>query len=82
MKISDAIASVGVIILLISFLLNLYKKLPTNSKLYGVLNFVGAAICCFAAYLVNFYPLVILEETWAVFGGWSLVTHATRVRQQ
>ncbi|MHB8209247.1 CBU_0592 family membrane protein [Mucilaginibacter sp.] len=73
MKISDIIASVGVIILLIAFLLNLYKKLPVTSSLYGLLNFVGAAICCFAAWLVSFYPFVILEGAWAVFGLLSLL---------
>lgn len=73
MKTSDIIASIGVIILLIAFLLNLYKKLPVTSMLYGVLNFVGAAICCFAAYLVDFYPFVILEGAWAFFGLLSLI---------
>ncbi len=48
MKISDIIASIGVIILLIAFLLNLYKKLPAESKTYALLNFIGAGT--FAAY--------------------------------
>jgi hypothetical protein len=68
MKISDFVASTGVIILLTAFLLNLYKRLPVTSKLYGTLNFVGAAICCFAAWLVSFYPFVILEGAWSIFG--------------
>jgi hypothetical protein len=73
MKLSDIIASTGVIILLIAFLLNLYKKLPSTSKLYALMNFVGAAICCFASYLVKFYPFVVLEGTWAVFGLLALI---------
>lgn len=72
MKISDIIASIGVITLLIAFLLNLYRKLPVTSTLYGLMNFVGAAICCFAAWMVSFYPFVILEGAWAVFGLLSL----------
>jgi hypothetical protein len=68
MKTSDIIASTGVIILLVAFLLNLYKRLPVTSWIYGTLNFVGAAICCFASYLVSFYPFVVLEGTWAIFG--------------
>jgi hypothetical protein len=64
MKISDIIASIGVIILLIAFLLNLYKKLPAESKTYSLLNFIGAGICCFASYMVKFYPFVILEGVW------------------
>lgn len=65
MKLSDIIASIGVIILLIAFLLNLYKKLPAESKTYGLLNLIGAGICCFASWMVSFYPFVILEGVWA-----------------
>jgi len=65
MKISDIIASIGVIILLIAFLLNLYNKLSSESKTYGLLNLIGAGICCFASWMVSFYPFVILEGVWA-----------------
>ena len=64
MKLSDIIASIGVIILLIAFLLNLYKKLPSDSKSYSLLNLMGAGICCFASWMVSFYPFVILEGVW------------------
>ncbi len=64
MKASDIIASIGVIILLIAFLLNLTKKLPTESKLYSFLNLIGAGTCCYASYIVNFYPFVVLEGVW------------------
>ena len=66
MKLSDIIASIGVIILLIAFLLNLYKKLSADSKAYALLNFIGAGICCSASYMIRFYPFVILESIWAI----------------
>jgi hypothetical protein len=47
MKGADILASIGVIILLIAFLLNLYKKLPAHSTVYKLLNFwalVSAAL--------------------------------------
>lgn len=72
MKTSDIIAFIGVITLLVAFLLNLYNKLPVTSRVYGLLNFGGAAVCCFAAWLVHFYPFVILEGAWAAFGLLSL----------
>jgi len=65
MKTSDILASIGVIILLVAFLLNLYKKLPAESKLYALLNFIGAGICGFSSYLISFYPFVVLESVWA-----------------
>jgi hypothetical protein len=67
MKTSDIIASLGVIILLVAFLLNLYKKISANSRLYCSLNFIGAALCGFSSYLISFYPFVILESIWAGF---------------
>ncbi|MDB5006110.1 MAG: hypothetical protein JWP45_503 [Mucilaginibacter sp.] len=65
MRVSDILASVGVIILLIAFLLNLYKKLPAQSKVYSFLNFIGAGICCLSSYLIRFYPFIVLEGVWA-----------------
>ncbi|MDB5114669.1 MAG: hypothetical protein JWQ79_161 [Mucilaginibacter sp.] len=67
MKPSDIIGSIGVIILLIAFLLNLYKKIPATSKPYCLMNFLGAAICGYSSYLISFYPFVILETIWAGF---------------
>ncbi len=65
MKTPDILASVGVIILLIAFLLNLYKKMPAQSTPYKLMNLVGAGICCFSSYLIQFYPFILLEGAWA-----------------
>jgi len=73
MKTSDIIASVGVIILLIAFLLNLFKKMESESKLYALLNFVGAGLCGYSSYLISFYPFVILEGIWAFVALLSLL---------
>lgn len=66
MKASDIIASVGVIILLIAFLLNLYKKLPAQSNSYKLMNFIGAGLNAYASYMVSFYPFIVLEVVWAL----------------
>jgi hypothetical protein len=65
MKLSDIVASIGVIILLIAFLLNLYKMISASSRVYGLMNLVGASLCCYASWMVRFYPFVILEGVWA-----------------
>lgn len=67
MKVSDVIASLGVIILLVAFLLNLYKKLEANSRAYCAMNFIGAAMCGISSYMISFYPFVVLEGIWAGF---------------
>lgn len=71
MKKSDIIASTGVIILLIAFVLNLFKVINSQSRLYSALNFIGAAICGYSSYLIEFYPFVVLESIWAAFGLYS-----------
>ncbi len=67
MKPSDIIASIGVIILLIAFLLNLYKRITVESRAYTAMNFLGASTCCFASFMIGFYPFVVLEGIWAAF---------------
>jgi hypothetical protein len=73
MKVSDIIASVGVIILLIAFMLNLMGKLSSESKAYKLMNFIGAGTCCYASYLVSFYPFVVLEGVWGTVALVSLL---------
>jgi hypothetical protein len=64
MKTPDILASIGVIVLLVAFLLNLYGKLPARNVYYKLLNFAGAGICCLSSYLIRFYPFVVLEAVW------------------
>lgn len=72
MRFPDILASIGVIILLIAFLLNLYRKLSAKDKLYALMNFVGAGICCYSSYLIKFYPFVVLEAVWSLVALLSL----------
>lgn len=71
MKQSDIIASVGVTILLVAFVLNLFKVINTQSRTYSALNFIGATLCGYSSYMINFYPFVVLESIWAAFGLYS-----------
>lgn len=64
MKLSDIIASLGVILLLVAFFLNLKKVLSTEHKLYSLLNIMGAGLCGISSYMISFYPFVILEGIW------------------
>jgi len=72
MKTPDLLASAGVIILLIAFLLNLYKRIPAQSAAYKLMNLVGAGVCCLSSYLIRFYPFVVLEGVWAIVALLSL----------
>lgn len=58
--------SIGVGLLLLAFFLNIFKKIAADSYVYILLNISGAAISGYASYLINYWPFVILEGTWAL----------------
>ena len=61
MNYSVIIGSIGVLLLLLAFILNLFKIIKTSSFIYSFLNFLGAGIACYASVLIDFIPFVILE---------------------
>ena len=73
MDYSILIGSVGVLLLLLAFILNLFNILKTSSFLYSFLNFLGAGIACYASVLIDFIPFVILEIFWALVGLWGMI---------
>ncbi len=70
---SVIIGSTGVLLLLLAFLLNLFKILMQDTKTYAILNVVGAGLSCYASVLIDYMPFVILEGTWALVAFVGLV---------
>jgi hypothetical protein len=62
---NEIIGFAGVLILLLAFFLNSFKFLKQTDKSYILLNLFGAAIACYASFLINYLPFVILEAAWA-----------------
>jgi len=48
----------------IAFFMNLFGMLNANSRRYQAMNAAGAAISCYASYLIGFAPFVVLEAVW------------------
>jgi len=46
--------------------MSLFKLLRSESKLYGLLNFIGASLACYASVMIGFIPFVVLEGIWAL----------------
>ena len=65
--------AVGVGLLLGAFFLNLFGWLKTDSRAYQALNVVGAGIACYASYLIDFLPFVVLEGSWSLVAGSALL---------
>jgi len=53
-----------VALLLLAFLMNLFGLLSQNSLSYILMNIVGAGVSCYASYLIDYLPFVILEGAW------------------
>lgn len=67
------IASIGVSLLLIAFFLQVFQLTDERSYTYIGLNVLGAAIACYASWLIEFMPFVILEGTWGAVAIGGLV---------
>lgn len=63
---NDYIGFTGVLILLIAFLLNLLGKISKDALPYILMNIFGAGLACFASYLINYLPFILLEGTWTL----------------
>jgi hypothetical protein len=72
------IGFVGVAVLLVAFLLNLFRFVRAEGFSYSLLNFVGAALAGYSSYLIAFMPFVILEGVWAAVAGAGLVRLALK----
>ena len=61
---SEIVGSIGVTMLLIAFFMNSFRMIDSGSLVYQAMNAVGAAISCYASYLIGFAPFVVLEAVW------------------
>ena len=73
MELSSWIGSLGVTILLLAFVLNLLKKLKTDSVSYLLLNILGASLAGISSYMIAFWPFVVLECVWVIASLFPLI---------
>lgn len=66
MNVNDWIGTVGVSLILIAYFCSTFKFMSADSHWFFALNATGAALACFASYLIAYWPFVILEGTWTV----------------
>ncbi len=70
---NDIVGTIGVGLILLAYFLNTSKLLPSDGKLFFVLNIVGAALACYGSFLINYWPFVILEGTWTLVSIYGLM---------
>ena len=75
---ADIIGSIGVFILLLAFVLNLLNKISRESLSYILMNVIGAGLACYASYLINYVPFIILEAVWTAVSIIALLKYYTK----
>ena len=78
---TEIVGSIGVFLLLIAVVMNLVGALGAGSLAYVSLNLIGAGLACYASWLLDFFPFVVLEGTWAVVAALALGRIAVRRAQ-
>jgi hypothetical protein len=73
MNYNDIVGTVGVGLILMAFFLNTVKLIVNNGKFYYVMNILGAALACYASFLILYTPFVILEGTWTLVSIYGLI---------
>lgn len=73
MTYNDIIGTIGVALILLAYFLNTAKAITVNGKLFYVMNVIGAALACYASFLIAYWPFVILEGTWVLVSIYGLM---------
>jgi hypothetical protein len=66
MSYNDIIGTVGVGLILLAYFCNTVGLINGKGKLFFLLNILGAGLACYASWLINYWPFVVLEATWFV----------------
>lgn len=66
MLLVDWLGTLGVSLLLIGFLGNLFGKLDHHDRLYQGLNAAGAGVLMIVSMMLDFIPFIVLEGIWMV----------------
>lgn len=66
MTFTDIVSTLGVFFILLAFFLNTFNRLRSDSKLYFILNMLGAALAFWGSILLHSVPFAVLEGLWFV----------------
>lgn len=66
MSYNDIIGAAGVGLILLAYFCNIFSFITKDGKLFFAMNIIGAGLACYASWLINYWPFVILEGTWTL----------------
>jgi len=64
MNYNDWIGILGVGLILFAYFASSFNFISSKGKTFFLLNTIGAGVACYASYLIDYWPFVILEGTW------------------
>lgn len=78
MNTSDVIGSIGVMLMLVPFILNIADQLSNDSPMYIIPNLIGSGMACTASIMIDYLPFVILEGAWCCASIWAIYVYFKR----
>jgi len=75
---ADILGTIGVVMMLAVFVLNIADQLSNDSPFYIVSNLIGGSLACIASIMIQYLPFVFLEGTWALISAWALCVYFKR----
>lgn len=73
MNYNDIVGTIGVGLILVAYYLDTTSIISKNGKLFYVMNIIGAALACYASWLIGFIPFVVLEAAWTLVSIYGLM---------
>jgi hypothetical protein len=64
MKFNDWVGTIGVGLILLGYFASTFNFISGKSKMFFLLNTLGAGLASYTSYLIGYWPFVILEGTW------------------
>ena len=66
MNYNDIVGTIGVGLILLAYFFNTFSLIPKEGKLFFSMNIIGAGLACYASFLINYVPFIILEGVWCI----------------
>lgn len=66
MSYNDIIGTIGVGLILLAYFFNTFSLIPKEGRLFFSMNTLGAGLACYASFLINYVPFIILEGVWCL----------------
>jgi hypothetical protein len=82
MDTTTLIGAGGAALLLAAFALNEFHILDGESRIYQVINLLGAALLTWYAILLHSAPFIVLEGIWTVVALWQFVRLAQKAKNR